>query len=210
MMNANCMLLGCGILRNEIEFLIRKNHWPLDTDWLDSSLHVNFEKLAHALQSGILRNRGRDVVVFYGCCHPRMEDILQTAHTFRTEGQNCVEMLLGRDLFMQELSAGSFFLLEDWALRWDEVIGRTFGGRPDVVKEIFSLSSTSLLCLRTPCSGDFEAQARAAGSAAGLPLRWMDVGLDHLEATLQRAVERKLRERARSKALAGMATGKAP
>jgi hypothetical protein len=186
----NRLLLGCGILHKEIRFLIEKNGWSLDTDFLDSSLHVNFEKLAHALQTGILRNRGRDIVVFYGCCHPRMEKILETAHTHRTEGQNCVEMLLGREAFMRELTAGAFFLLEDWALRWDQAIGNTFGDNPEVVREIFQLSSKSLLCLRTPCSGDFELAAIEAGKKIGLPLRWMDVNLDHLEAVLHKAVVR--------------------
>ncbi len=188
----NCLLLGCGILQKEVRFLIEKNSWPLDTEFLDSSLHVNFEKLAHALQTGILRNRGRDIVVFYGCCHPRMDKILETAHTFRTEGQNCVEMLLGRDKFMQELSDGAFFLMEDWALRWDEAIGKTFGDNPEVVREIFQLSSKFLLCLRTPCSGNFEREAEAIGLKIGLPVRWQDVGLDHLEEVLRAAVVRKL------------------
>lgn len=195
MQNQNCLLLGCEILRHEVEFLIGKNGWALDTDWLDSSLHVNFERLAHELQTGILRNRGRDVVVFYGCCHPRMEKILETAHTFRTEGQNCVEMLLGREKFMRELTDGAFFLLEDWALRWDEAIGKTFGKNPDVVREIFQLSNKSLLCLRTPCSGDFEQAANEVGEKVGLPVRWMDVGLEHLEEVLRQAIERKLAEK---------------
>lgn len=190
-MAENGLLLGCGILRKEVNFLIEKNAWPLETDWLDSSLHVNFEKLAHELQTGILRNRGREVVVFYGCCHPRMEKILETARTFRTEGQNCVEMLLGREVFMDELSHGAFFLLEDWALRWDEAIGKTFGNNPAVVREIFQLSNKSLLCLRTPCSGDFAEEAAAVSQKVGLPVRWMDVGLDHLEAVLRQAVARK-------------------
>ena len=194
MSGENRLLLGCGILRREVEFLIRENGWPLDTDWLDSSLHVNFEKLARELRTGFLRNKGRDIAVFYGCCHPRMEDILETAHTFRTEGQNCVEMLLGRETFMRELSTGAFFLLEDWALRWDEVMGKTFGNNPAVVREIFQLSSKSLLCLRTPCSGDFEKFAFAAGEAIGLPVRWMDVGLDQLEDVLRRVVLRKFGE----------------
>jgi hypothetical protein len=181
-------LLGCGILRKEVEYLIRKNGWALDTDWLDSSLHIDFERLAAALQDGIRRNRGREVVVFYGCCHPRMDEMLAEAGLCRTEGQNCVEMLLGRETFMRELEAGAFFLLEDWALRWDEVIVKTFGGKPEVVKEIFALTSTSLLCLRTPCSGDYTAAAEAAGAKVGLPLRWMDVGLEHLEQVLQRAL----------------------
>ena len=187
----NRLLLGCGILHKEIAFLIEKNGWSLDTDFLDSSLHVNFEKLAHELQSGLIRNRGRDIVVFYGCCHPRIEKILETAQTHRTEGQNCVEMLLGREKFMQELTDGAFFLLEDWALRWDDAIGKTFGNKPEVVREIFQLSSKSLLCLRTPCSGDFEQAAVEVSGKVGLPLRWMDVTLDHLEGVLREAIERR-------------------
>jgi Protein of unknown function (DUF1638) len=182
------VLLGCGILHAEVTWLIEKNGWQIGTDFLDSSLHVNFEKLAHALQTGILRNKGRDVIVFYGCCHPRMEKILETAHTFRTQGQNCVEMLLGPARFMAELTDGAFFLLEDWALRWDEAIGKTFGNNPDVTREIFQLSNKSLLCLRTPCSGDFEVAAIAIGEKVGLPVRWMDVDLLHLEAVLREAV----------------------
>ncbi|MBU0622331.1 MAG: DUF1638 domain-containing protein [Gammaproteobacteria bacterium] len=189
MSGTNCMLLGCGILRKEVEYLIRKNGWSLDTDWLDSALHIDLEALAAALQSGIQRNRGREVVVLYGCCHPRMDDMLTDAQLIRTQGQNCVEILLGHETFMRELEAGTFFLLEDWALRWDEVIGKTFGGKPEVVKEIFALTSTSLLCLRTPCSGDYTQAANAAGEKVGLPVRWMDVGLEHLEAVLKQAMQ---------------------
>ena len=194
MSSQNHLLLGCGILQKEVKFLIEKNGWPLDTDFLDSSLHVNFEKLAHELQTGILRNKERDIIVFYGCCHPRMEKILETARTFRTEGQNCVEMLLGREKFMEELTNGAFFLLEDWALRWDEAIGNSFGDNPDVAREIFQLSSKSLLCLRTPCSGNFEKAADEVGDKVGLPVRWLDVGLGHLEEVLRQAVERKFRK----------------
>ncbi|QFY42349.1 DUF1638 domain-containing protein [Candidatus Methylospira mobilis] len=190
MNNKNSVLLGCGILQREIRFLIEKNDWLVDTDFLDSSLHVNFERLEYALQRGFERNKGRDIAVFYGCCHPRMENLLEAAHAFRTEGQNCVEMLLGRAMFMDELSKGAFFLMEDWALRWDEVIGETFGGKPDVVREIFQISSKYLLCLRTPCSGDFTTQAQEIGGKLGMPVHWADVGLDNLEAVLHRAVNR--------------------
>ena len=191
MPDKNCLLLGCGILRDEIKFLIEKNAWPLDTDFLDSSLHVNLEKLENELQTGFRRNKGRDIVVFYGCCHPRMETILESACTFRTNGQNCVEMLLGREKFMEELANGAFFLLEDWALRWDEAIGHTFGSNSDVAREIFQLSSKYLLCLRTPCSGDFKIAADEVGVKTGLPVRWMDAGLEHLEAVLRQLLQRK-------------------
>lgn len=190
MASGHCLLLGCGILEKEVKFLIEKNGWAMDTEFLDSGLHVNFEALAEALQNGLERNAGRNVLVFYGCCHPHMEKMLETAHTTRTEGQNCVEMLLGPDKFMEELSNGAFFLLEDWALRWDEAIGKTFGDNPDVVREIFQLSNNYLLCLRTPCSGDFSEAAEAVGAKVGLPLHWMDVDLDFLEEVLRQALSR--------------------
>ncbi|MDO9142484.1 MAG: DUF1638 domain-containing protein [Methylobacter sp.] len=192
-MAKNRLLLGCGILAKEVRYLIVKNGWPLDTDFLDSSLHVNFEKLATELGKGLARNQHRDIIVFYGCCHPRIEQMLTDAHTFRTEGQNCVEMLLGRALFMDKLNAGAFFLLEDWALRWDDAIAATFGSNPEIVREIFQLSNQSLLCLRTPCSDDFEQQALAVSEKVGLPVEWMDVGLEHLEKVLQQAVTTKIK-----------------
>lgn len=184
------LLLGCGILHKEVAFLIEKNGWALDTDFLDSSLHIDFEALRKALHGGLERNAGRDVIVFYGACHPHMDQMLDVAHTFRTEGQNCVEMLLGRERFMRELSQGAFFLLEDWALRWDEAIGKTFG-KPEVAREIFQLSCKYLLCLRTPCSGDFSLEAGEVSAKTGLPLRWLDAGLEHLEHVLRVAMARK-------------------
>ena len=35
--------------------------------------------------------------------------------------------------------------------------------------------------LRTPCSEDFTAAAERAASLVGLPLKWEDVGLEHLD-----------------------------
>ena len=179
-------------MQREINFLIKKNNWLLDTDFLDSSLHVNFEKLARELQTGFQRNRDREIVVFYGCCHPHMENILEEQNTFRTNGQNCVEMLLGREKFMEELANGAFFLIEDWALRWDDVMGKTFGNKPDVVREIFQLSNKSLLCLRTPCSGNFKMAAEEVSEKIGLPVRWLDVSLDYFESVLWQTVGSKL------------------
>ncbi len=86
---------------------------------------------------------------------------------------------------------GAFFLLEDWALRWDAAISKAFGNKPEVVREIFQLSSRSLLCLRTPCSGNFELAAMDVSAKVGLPLRWMDVGLDNLETVLRQTLERR-------------------
>ena len=186
------LLIGCGILRSEVRLLIGRNNWPLRTLILDSALHVDFDRLADSLTAALARHRREKVIVFYGTCHPLMERMLTEAGTFRTEGQNCVEMLLGHEMFHAELTNGAYFLLEDWARRWEQILTCTFNTKNlEVIRDIFQGDRKYLLGLRTPCSGNFTAEAEEASRMVGLPLRWLDVGLDHLESVLREAVTRK-------------------
>ncbi len=182
-------LIGCGILKDEIDFLIEKNGWNLSARYLDSSLHVNFEKLEHSLTRALRHFGGAPKAVFYGTCHPLMARFIHEGNAVRTEGQNCVEILLGKGLFTRCLSEGSFFLLEDWARHWDRVMTKAFGKNPAVIRDIFQAEHRQLLALRTVCSGDYSADAERVSRAVGLPLQWMDVGLDHLEAVLKDTLE---------------------
>jgi hypothetical protein len=190
------LLAGCGILKKEIRRLIEKNRWPLDTVFLDSSLHCDMKRLEDCLKALLARHNDRNMIIFYGTCHPLIDRMLSEAHTFRTSGQNCVEILLGHDLFTRELANGAFFILEDWAQRWEEITIKGLGTmNPQVIREIYREGGRNyLLCLRTPCSGDFSVEAAAAGDLVGLPVRWLDVTLDHLEAVLQTAINRKIEE----------------
>lgn len=185
------LLLGCGILQKEVRFLIEKNGWQLETHFLDSSLHIDFGKLSLALTTALDRHEEREIIVFYGACHPLMDKMLASARTFRTEGQNCVEMLLGPEQFYSELEQGAFFLLEEWAQCWERIVTATFGTNREVIREMYQGDRNYLLCISTPCSGDFRAEAEEAGRLVGLPLRWLDVSLDHLEKVLIDAIVRK-------------------
>ena len=113
------------------------------------------------------------------------------AQTLRTQGQNCVAMLLGEDEFNRELMNGAFFLLEDWVLRWDKVMLKTFGTNIDIIRDIFHDQHRYLLALRTPCSEDYSADAMRISEMLALPLQWRDVDLNRLECTLQDAIQRK-------------------
>lgn len=189
------VLVGCGILHKEVDFLVKKNGWNVETHFLVSSLHNYLNKLGSELNAALdgEESRGRDSIVFYGACHPRMEDILARHCTLRTEGQNCIVMLLGYDKFMEELGKGAYFLLEDWALTWEPMITAAFGKNLAVVREIFHSSHKYFMALRTPCSSDFTAAAQAAADFVDLPLVWADASLDHLESVLADAIARKER-----------------
>lgn len=170
--------------------LIEKNRWPVATDLLDPSLHIDLDKLAAEVSAALARHPNSTNVVLYGACHPQMDALVQGAGALRVRGQNCVEMLLGTSTFTEELSQGAFFLLEDWARRWTDIITSTFGTNWDVIREIFQGDRQYLLCLRTPCAGDFRAEAEEAGRSIGLPVRWRDVSLEHFESVLAEAVTR--------------------
>ena len=187
------LLVGCGILHKEVDFLIQKNGWKVETQFLDSALHNYLGKLSNQLNAALAADeaQGRETVVFYGCCHPQIESILENHHTLRTHGQNCIVMLIGYEKFMEELEKGAYFLLEDWALTWEPMITQAFGANLAVIREIFHSSHKLMIALRTPCSTDFTAAAEAAAAFVDLPRVWMDADLSHLEAVLAEAIARK-------------------
>jgi hypothetical protein len=187
---ADSLLVSCGILRKEVRWLVEANHWPVEAHFLDSSLHVDFDRLGRTLTAALTRVHGRPTTVLYGCCHPLMDQLVDAKEVARTAGQNCVEMLLGHDLFTRELGNGAYFLLEDWAVRWSYISAIIFGGDVETMRSIFQGDRKYILGLRTPCSGDFTDAAAAASETVGLPLRWMDVSLRHLESVLRDAFSR--------------------
>lgn len=187
-------MVGCGILRNEVNFLINKNAWNVHTHFLDSALHNYLNRLSTELNNALEEHEklGEKTVVFYGGCHPLMENYLESHHTCRTEGQNCIVMLLGYERFMQELEKGAYFLLEDWALTWEPMITACFGMNMSVIREIFHSSHKYMLAIRTPCNGDFNEAAEVAARFVDLPLQWLDVDLGQLESVLADAIQRRL------------------
>ncbi len=189
---ANALLLGCGILQREVCTLVAKNNWPVDVSFLDSSLHIDLDKLATALTKALEHHSNRELIVFYGCCHPLMENMLDGRNAVQTDGQNCVEMLLGSEVFACELQNGAFFLLEEWAASWEDKLRTVFGDNIAVMREMIHGERKYLLAIRTPCSADFTSLAERAAALVDLPLRWIDVSLEHLESVLERAVMRRL------------------
>lgn len=187
------VMVGCGILQKEVDYLVKKNGWNVETQFLVSSLHNYFDKLYTQLDAALDFDdkKGRETIVVYGSCHPSMDNLMEKHHTVRTQGQNCIVMLLGYERFMEELSRGAYFLLEEWALTWEPMITECFGNNLAVIREIFHSSHKKIIAIRTPCSSDFTQAAEASARFVDLPLEWMDVNLDHLESVLTDAIARK-------------------
>jgi len=182
------IIVSCGILKNEIELILAGNKEQTATRFLDSSLHNDLDKLSRTLTTA-LEKEGEETrkLVIYGTCHPQIDEIVNASNAIRTQGQNCVELLLGRQRFTEELSNGAFFLFEDWARRWEQISYRFFGNW-ELMKEIFQDSHTYILCIRTPCSGDYSEYASRVSERTGLPLVWEDFDLSRLESVITQSL----------------------
>jgi len=178
------VLIGCGILKREIDWLIKKNNWLITTTFLDPSLHIDLDALKQNLCAELEKHSGSDKFVFYGECHPLMDDMLSNSKTFRTEGQSCAEILLGNTLYTEELSRGAFFLFEDWVLRWQSIFKKVFGDNQEIVRQIFHEDRKYILAIKTSYSGNYLNEAESIAKYVDLPLRWLCVELDNLESVL--------------------------
>lgn len=190
----NILLISCGILKKEIRCLIKKNAWPLDDLYLDSSLHIDLGKLKKKLSALLEENKDRSIILVYGSCHPQIDEIIKPYNCLKLPVQNCVEMLLGAKTLNDELAGGAYFLLDDWMKRWTYVIANTLGDNPEVVKEIFNVDTRYFYCIETPCSTDYRKDAEKASTEMTLPLKWRNVNLDNLELLLKKAIEQKMKD----------------
>ncbi len=183
------LLLGCGILRREVRLLCERHGWELERRWLSADLHGRTLQLGRSLSLALAAHAGREVIVMYGCCHPQMDALVDRPGVRRMAEQNCLTMLLGAEVFAREVQAGAYFLLEEWCAGWVDQLTCAFGTRDlALVRDIFRTDRRYLLALRTPCSRDYSAAAREAAATVGLPLRWRDCGLEHLERSLAAAL----------------------
>jgi hypothetical protein len=186
------LILGCSTLRKELCLLIERNGWPHEARFLPSTLHCNFTQLGKALRQALDLQKERPTLLLYGQCHPCMEEIVKDSQATRMPCENCIELLLGRECYTEHLAAGAFFLLEDWMQHLPEILASSLGTRrPELIREIFQSEKKYLLAIRTPCSGDFARQAQEAADLTGLPLFWLDTGLDDLERALSAVIRKE-------------------
>lgn len=177
----NIILLGCGIIKKELEFLIQKNKLPVKAVFLDSTLHIHIDKLETSLKAFLQKHKTKTCILFYGACHPRMHKILESYKVVHVPYQNCIEMLISKDTFHDHLSQGAFFLMEDWIHRWEKIMVQAFGSTDPLIMQS---EHHHMIAIRTVCSQDYTKFAHDLSHHVGLELHWMDVELDHLEKIL--------------------------
>ena len=184
--------VACSIFQKEIEILQKENKLDIPIVYLDSMQHMVPEKLRANMKKAVdeLIRQGRKVVLIYGECHAFMNDYIDDPKIARVAGMNCIEILLGRESYRALRKEGAFFLIPEWAVRWQTIFQKELGLSDENAKEFMKEMHTKLICIDTGAvpvpSGIIDQISRYTG----LSVEIKPVTLDHFLNVITEAIER--------------------
>lgn len=190
------VLLACSVLKDEIQALW-KLHWPqARLVFLDSMLHMKPRNLGEALSQAVDGEPagGGGTVLIYGDCCGAMEALARRPGVARTRGNNCYDLLLGREEYRRLSREGAFFLLPEWTLRWREIFERHLGLTLETATGLMRDIHKKLLYLDTGLAPLPEAALREFSEYCGLPWEARAVTLAILRESIQDALNELERE----------------
>jgi len=127
-----------------------------------------------------MHEAGDDTLLLYGECHNHMDEYDNDSTVARTCGSNCVEILLGHDEFRRLLKDGAFFLLPEWAERWEEIFRIELGLSEEVGKEFMQEMHKYFLYIDTGLVPIPVAVLDEVSAGMGLPWKSISISTDNL------------------------------
>jgi hypothetical protein len=188
-MNPPTVWISCGVLRAELEELVRRGEISGPLLLLDSMLHMDPPKLQARLTAALEQPgpTGGRLVLVYGDCCSRMLDLVRQYRVGRVKAINCAQMLVGRDRYRELMRRESFMLLPEWARRWREIIQTELGLSPEVARGLIGENRRELVYLDTGLVPVPHDELAACAAYTRLPWRIEPVALQHLLALLREA-----------------------
>jgi hypothetical protein len=188
-MRPHTVWLSCGVVRAEMEDLLRRGLIQGELLFLDSMLHMDPPKLEAVLSAALEKNSGEPgcLVLVYGDCSAGMLDLVRRFRVGRVNVINCAQLLLGRDRYRQLMREGAFLVLPEWAQRWEHIMTSELGLSKAVAHDLMGEHRGVLVYLDTGLSPVPESYLREFSAYTGLPWRVEPVTLDCMLAALLEA-----------------------
>ncbi len=188
-MNSRTVWLCCGVVRAEMEELLRRGLIDGELIFLDSMLHMDPPQLEAKLTETLKQNRAQPgfLVLVYGDCSAHMLDLVRSFHVGRVAVINCAQLLLGRDRYRRLMHEEAFLVLPEWARRWEHIMKSELGLTKEVAQGLMGENRGVLVYLDTGLSPVPELHLAAFSAYTGLPWRIEMVTLDCMLAALLEA-----------------------
>lgn len=182
--------IACGIFMREIQRLVATGQIALPFVFLNSTLHMHPEILNTTLSQAINEalETYEKVILVYGDCHPYMHDGYDKERVIRVSGINCCEVMLGKENYHRLRKQGSFFVLNEWAEKWQELFVEEIGLTEKTAASFMNSMHTNFIYLNTGVSPIPYDVLEAMSTYFDLPYSVETISLDFLKKALDQAL----------------------
>lgn len=183
-------LLSCGIFRAEYQLLPETLRQALDPVFLDSMLHMDPGKLDGILDSFLRKQGDKPALISFGDCCPHMHELGTSSCVARTNGVNCCEIYLGQERYRLLRKERTFFLMPEWARRWEHILKNELGlADRQLARGFMSESMNKAVYVDTGVIPVPLDELAAFSDYTGLQVRVETVGPEHFIAAVQSALQ---------------------
>ncbi|MHB8120626.1 MAG: DUF1638 domain-containing protein [Desulfuromonadaceae bacterium] len=185
-MKSHTVWLSCGVVRAEMEELLRRGLIKGELLFLDSMLHMNPPQLEARLTASLEQRSGQSgcLVLVYGDCSAHMLDLVRRFRVGRVKVINCAQLLLGRERYRQLMHEEAFLVLPEWARRWEHIMKSELGLNKEVAHGLMGENRGVLVYLDSGLTAVPVQHLVEFSAYSGLPWRVETVTLDCMLAAL--------------------------
>lgn len=185
-------IIACGIFQKEIEALQGELGFPFEVHYLAPGLHVDFDDIKAALTAELEKcKKGgyEGIIVAYGQCHPKIDDLLKPYHAALISCQNCIDAFITRKAVEKKASEGLFFFLSPgWLDAWHDIFARLSWDPTEARLQMGSFRGTVYLDTIKDAP-ERELELLEFFDFTNLPFEVMSVNLDHFKSLIILAKE---------------------
>ncbi|MDM7938898.1 MAG: DUF1638 domain-containing protein [Methanothrix sp.] len=185
-------IIACGVFQKEIEGLQSELGFPFEAHYLASGLHVDFDDIREALTSELenCQKKGYEgIIVVYGQCHPKIEDILNPYHATLIDCQSCVDAFITRKAMEEKAREGLFFYLSPgWLDAWKDIFARLNWDQAEARLQMGSFRGAIYIDTLSDAH-QREEQLLEFFDFTNLPFEVMPVDLSHFKSLIIKAQE---------------------
>jgi len=185
MASGSLLLLACGALARELEFLRRQSGCEhVEIDCLPAELHNTPDRIPEAVRARLeaARDRYDAVFVAYADCGTggRLDALLAGYGVERLPGAHCYAFFAGEERFaaLHEEEPGSFYLTDFLVRHFDRLVIRGLGlDRHPELRNLYFGNYRRVLYLAQTRSPELEQRARACAERLDLDFELHHTGL---------------------------------
>lgn len=185
-------IIACGIFQKEIEALQGVLGFPFEVHYLAPGLHVDFDDIKAALTAELEKcEKGgyEGIIVAYGQCHPKIDDLLKPYHAALISCQNCIDAFITRKAVEKKAGEGLFFFLSPgWLDAWHDIFARLNWDPAEARLQMGSFRGTVYLDTIKDAP-EREPELLEFFDFTNLPFEVMSVNLDHFKSLIIKAKE---------------------